>query len=66
MIALSATTLRDLGHVLLARADAQEAATARPYRGLTPEGVDRLAEVLASGSRPTVGFFCRYSASVAS
>lgn len=29
-------------------------------RQLTPEGVDRLAEILLAGSRPTVGFWRRY------
>lgn len=27
---------------------------------LTPMGVDRLAEILARGDRPTIGFFRRY------
>ncbi len=55
------TTLRDLGHALIARAEAAEQADPRrkAYRNLTPEGIERLAEILASGSRPTVGFFLR-------
>jgi hypothetical protein len=57
---LSPRNLRDLGHVLLERARAAEAADRRSRRELTPEGVERLAEIIASGSRPTVGFWCRY------
>lgn len=33
---------------------------------LTPEGVERLAEIFLAGGRPTVGFFRRYRAKVQS
>jgi hypothetical protein len=33
-------------------------ATAR--RELTPEGIDKLTDILLSGGTPTVGFFLRY------
>jgi hypothetical protein len=29
-------------------------------RALTPQGVDRLAEILLAGGKPTVGFWRRY------
>jgi hypothetical protein len=57
---LSPRTLRHLGHALLARADAAEATDRSAVARLTPEGVDRLAEILTTGSRPTVGFWRRY------
>lgn len=40
----------------------QEDPRVRARRSLTPEGVDRLAEIIASGSTPTIGFFRRWSA----
>jgi Arc/MetJ family transcription regulator len=56
------STLRELGHALIARAMAAEEVDPRrkAYCNLTPEGVERFADILASGSRPTVGAFVRY------
>jgi hypothetical protein len=34
----------------------------RARRSLSPEGVDRLAEIVGNGSTPTVGFFKRWAA----
>jgi hypothetical protein len=31
-------------------------------RALTPEGIDRLAEILLNGGKPTVGFWLKYRA----
>ena len=66
---LSPRTLEDLGHALLARARAARKARPGAYvvarRGLTPEGIDRLVEIVAGGSHPTVGFFLRYRRSEA-
>ena len=56
---LSPRALRDLGSALLERARAAEAVERRAYRELTDEGVDRLAEILAAGSKPTLGFWRR-------
>ena len=52
-------TLRELADVIEARSPE---ATAR--RRLTPEGVDRLADILLAGSVPTVGFWRRYASEV--
>jgi hypothetical protein len=57
---LGPRTLRDLGHALIDRARAAEAAD-RAGRELTPEGVERLAEIIAGGSRPSLGFWLRHS-----
>lgn len=40
----------------------QEDPRVRARQALTPEGVDRLAEIISAGSVPTVGFFRRWSA----
>jgi hypothetical protein len=58
---LSARTLRDLGSALIARARAVEQSEATYGRELSPEGVERLAEILAAGSRPSLGFWLRHS-----
>ncbi len=54
--------LRELGHVLIARADAVEERT--PERvarlRLTDEGLERLADILIAGGQPTIGLFRRY------
>jgi len=59
---LTPRTMRDLGRCLIARAEAVEADDSRlkANRSLTPEGVERLAEILLAGSSPTCGFFARY------
>jgi hypothetical protein len=61
---LGPRTLRHLGHALLARAQAMERTDpdrfAADRRELTPEGVERLAEIVAAGSRPSLGFFLRH------
>ena len=61
LVGMDPTTMRDLGHALIARAEAAEEADPRrkAYRNLTPEGVERLAEILTVGDRPTIGFFLR-------
>ncbi len=53
---LGPRTLRDLGHALIERVRAAEAADRAGRRELTPEGVERLAEIIAGGSRPSLGF----------
>ena len=59
-------TLRELGHALIARAEAAEEADPRrkARRSLTPEGVERLAEIYLAGSSPTCGFFKKYRRTV--
>jgi hypothetical protein len=57
---LSAKTMRDLGHAVLARAQAAEDAERLEGPTLTDEGVEKLAEIVAAGSLPTLGFFRRY------
>ena len=52
-----APTLRELAAV---RERQDPARLAR--RQLTPEGQERLAEILARGDRPTIGFWRRYRA----
>jgi hypothetical protein len=52
---LSPKLLRDLASAIEYRSP-----QAKARRDLTPEGVDTLADILLSGSRPTVGFFLRY------
>jgi hypothetical protein len=47
--------LRELAAVIEYRSPE---ATAR--RGLTPEGIERLADILLAGGTPTVGFWRRY------
>ncbi len=58
---LAPQTLEHLGHALIARARAAEAADRAGRRELTPEGVERLAEIIAGGSRPSLGFWLRHS-----
>jgi hypothetical protein len=57
---LSADTLRELGAALIRRAVAMEAAERAGRAELNDEGIDRLAAILAAGSRPTIVFYCRY------
>ncbi len=52
---LSPKTLHDLAAAIEYRSPA-----ARARRALTDEGIERLADVLLSGSLPTVGLFTRY------
>jgi hypothetical protein len=63
---LSPRALRDLGRALIARAEAAEQAYPEPFvtarRQLSPEGVERLIEIVSSGSTPTLGFWLRYRA----
>ncbi len=59
--ALDSRTMRDLGHALIARARAAEEAERAGRVELTQDGVVRLAEILAVGDRPTVGFYRRYA-----
>jgi len=58
---LGPRALRDLGHALIERARAADAADRAGRRELTPEGVERLAEIIAGGSRPSLGFWLRHS-----
>ena len=55
---LDAHTLRDLSAVLKARADVLELTEPEMVarRGLTPEGLDKLADLYLSGGWPTCGF----------
>ena len=53
---LSPRTLRDLAAAIEARTPA-----VRGRDTLSPEGVDRLADILVSGSTPTIGFYRRYA-----
>jgi hypothetical protein len=57
---LEPRVLRHLGNALIARADAAEAAERASYLELTDEGLERLADIVISGSRPTIGFWRRY------
>jgi hypothetical protein len=52
---LSPDTLRDLAAAIEYRLP-----KARARRALTDEGLEKLADVLLSGSLPTVGLFTRY------
>jgi len=60
LTALSPRTLRELGHALIARAAAAEEAVRPEAITLDPEGVERLAAILARGDRPSVGLFRRH------
>ena len=53
---LSPRTLRDLAAAIEARTPA-----ARARDTLSPEGVDRLADILIQGTTPTIGFYRRYA-----
>ena len=55
---LDPTVLRELAAVIEYRSPE---ATAR--RELSPEGIERLADILLAGSTPTVGFWRRYRCS---
>ena len=52
---LDPSTLRELASVI----EGQDPER-RALRELTPEGVERLAEILIAGGRPTAGFWRRY------
>ncbi|MGD0748150.1 MAG: hypothetical protein ABSB68_10105 [Acidimicrobiales bacterium] len=52
---LSPSTLRDLAAAVEGQDPVRIA-----RRQLTPEGVERLCEILAADDRPTVGFYRRY------
>ena len=54
--------LRDLGDALKARARAIEATSPEMVarRELTPEGIEKLADIYLGGGKPTVGFWRRY------
>lgn len=54
---LSPRTLRDLASAIEYRRPEATAVGA-----LTSEGVERLADILLAGDRPTIGFFRRYRA----
>jgi hypothetical protein len=53
---LDPQTLRDVATAIEARSPGS---TAR--RRLTPEGVERLADILLAGDTPTIGFWQRYT-----
>ncbi len=55
LASLSPKTLRDLAAAIEYRSP-----EARARRELTPEGIERLADIYLAGSQPTVGFFRRY------
>ncbi len=50
---LEPRTLRELAAVI-------ETRRPQPRHDLTPEGVDKLADILLAGSSPTIGFWRRY------
>lgn len=52
---LNPRVLRDLAAAIESRDPA-----ARARVELTPEGIDRLADLLLAGGRPTIGFWRRY------
>jgi len=54
---VDAATLAELAHL-----KRQEDPLVKARQSLTPEGVDRLAEIIGGGSIPTVGFFRRFRA----
>jgi hypothetical protein len=51
---------RDLGAALIARAWAAEQVDRQGNLELLEDGVERLADLLARGERPSVGFWVRY------
>ena len=55
---LSPETLRDLAAAIEYRSP-----NARARRQLTPEGIEKLADIFLAGSLPTVGFFRRFRVS---
>jgi hypothetical protein len=52
---LSPETLRDLAAAIEYRSP-----KARARRALTPEGIEKLADIYLAGSVPTLGFFLRF------
>jgi hypothetical protein len=56
---LDANTVRGLGQALIGRARAMEEVGRRGRLRLTDEGIQRLAEMLCRGDRPTLGFYRR-------
>ena len=57
---LDPKSLRDLGVALIARAQAAEETNRTSDLELLEDGVERLAEILCRGGRPTIGFWVRY------
>lgn len=57
---LSARTLRHLGSALIGRAAAMEGASRSGRVQLSEEGIERLAEILVRGDKPTIGFYRRH------
>jgi hypothetical protein len=57
---LSAATLRQLGSALIGRAVAMEEDSRARRVQLSDEGIERLAEILVRGDKPTIGFYRRY------
>jgi hypothetical protein len=55
LTAVDASTLRELAD-LKERQDPRR----RAIHKLSPEGLDRLAEILLAGSQPTIGFWRRW------
>jgi hypothetical protein len=63
-IALDSRACRELGWALIERAKAAEEAERTGRLELTEAGIVRLAEIIAAGSSPTVGFWRRYGTRV--
>jgi hypothetical protein len=57
---LTPRSCRDLGTALIARACAEEQVNRQGNLELLEDGVERLADLLARGERPSVGFWVRY------
>ena len=55
LTSFSPKTLRDLAAAIEYRSPRAQA-----RRELTPEGIEKLADILLAGSAPTVGFFRRF------
>ena len=60
LTSLSPKTLRDLAAAIEWRSP-----QAKAWRELTPEGIEKLADIYLAGSRPTVGFWRRFGTRVA-
>lgn len=59
LTSLCPKTLRDLASAIEYRLS-----RTRALHELTPEGVEKLADIYLAGSMPTVGFFARYGSKV--
>jgi hypothetical protein len=57
---LSAATLRQLGSALMGRAVTMEEDHRARRVQLSDEGIEKLAEILVRGDKPTIGFYRRY------